>query len=260
MQRKLAPILVWAFLLLLLPSSILAQDGEDEFTEDFPIQDCIFKTQGTNEYFILKPFRQAVFNNSECVEEGECDELEEVVITVLNETRQVSFEVDGETVTALTRVVEERETADGELVEISQNYFAECKDTQDVYYFGEDVDIFNEDGSVSHEGAWLAGENGALPGIIFPGAAFLLGARYFQELAPGVALDRAEHVDMGLDIEVPAGEFEGCVEVEETTPIDPEEESTKIYCPGIGLVVDDEVQLVELSGPGASWSLPPIED
>ena len=33
--------------------------------------------------------------------------------------------------------------------------------------------------------------------MIMPGT-FLLGARYFQELADGIALDRAEHMEMGL--------------------------------------------------------------
>ena len=75
-----------------------------------------------------------------------------------------------------------------------------------------------------------------------PGGAFLLGARYFQEIAPEVALDRAEHVAMNLDIEVPAGDFEDCVEVEETTPLE-KGISTKIYCPGTGLVFDDGLEL-----------------
>ena len=71
---------------------------------------------------------------------------------------------------------------------------------------------------------------------------FLLGARYFQEIAE-VAMDRAEHVDMGLKIEVPAGDFEDCVQVEETTPLDRKSLSTKIYCPGTGLVFDDGLEL-----------------
>ena len=66
----------------------------------------------------------------------------------------------------------------------------------DVFYFGEDVDIF-ENGTISHDGAWLAGVDDALPGLLMPGT-FLLGARYFQEVASGVALDRSENVEMGL--------------------------------------------------------------
>jgi hypothetical protein len=48
---------------------------------------------------------------------------------------------------------------------------------------------------------------------------------------------------MILTVDVPAGEFSACVEVLETTPLDPKEESAKIYRAGIGLVIDDVVQL-----------------
>ena len=55
-------------------------------------------------------------------------------------------------------MVEERETEDGELVEVSRNFFAICEETNSVFYFGEEVDD-DEDGEiVGHEGAWLAGE------------------------------------------------------------------------------------------------------
>ena len=144
----------------------------------------------------------------------------------------------------LTRVVEEREWADGELVEVSNNFFAICRKTNSVFYFGEDVDIYEDGEIVSHEGAWRAGVNGAMPGIIMPGT-FLLGSRYFQEIAPGVAMDRGENVEMGLEMETEAGLFCGCVKVLETTPLEPDAESEKIYCPGIGLVVDDEVRIVK---------------
>lgn len=75
------------------------------------------------------------------------------------------------------------------------------------------------------------------------GGAFLLGARYFQESAPGVALDRAEHVAMDLEIEVKAGEFDDCVKIVETTPLERGSVSTKFYCPGTGLVIDGDLQL-----------------
>lgn len=96
-------------------------------------------------------------------------------------------------------------------------------------------------------GAWRAGENGARPGIILPGGPFLLGSRYFQEIAPQVAMDRGEHINMGLEITVPAGStFTDCVAVEENTPLDKKELSTKIYCPGVGLVIDDDLELVQI--------------
>jgi hypothetical protein len=75
---------------------------------------------------------------------------------------------------------------------------------------------------------------------------FLLGSRYAQEIAPGVAQDRAEHVAEGLEVETDAGTFRNCVEVTETTPLEPGAESTKVYCPRVGLVADNDLLLVEI--------------
>jgi hypothetical protein len=129
------------------------------------------------------------------------------------------------------------------LLEVSRNFFAICCRANAVYYFGEEVDIYEDGEIVSHDGAWRAGRDGARPGIMLPGT-FLLGSCYYQEIAPGIAMDRAEHVAMGLTIETPAGLFENCVAIRETTPLDPEEEGSKFYCPGVGLVVDEELELL----------------
>jgi hypothetical protein len=215
-----------------------AQHEEPEFTTDFRLEDCKFKTRGANPYFILEPGYQLVLEGEE---EGALIHIE---ITVLNETKTVDVPELGE---VKTRVVEEVETADGELVEVSRNFFAICSPRNDVIYFGEEVDIYEEGVIVSHEGAWLAGqpdEDGlAEPGLIMPGT-FLLGSRYFQEQADGIALDRAEHTAMGIEITVPAGTFTDCVEVTETTPLEPDSESVKVYCPEVGLVTDDPLELV----------------
>jgi hypothetical protein len=50
---------------------------------------------------------------------------------------------------------------------------------------------------------------------------------------------------MGLEVTVPAGTFEDCVLVLETTPLEPGAETEKTYCPGVGLVIDDVVELIE---------------
>ena len=219
---------------------------ERPFTDQFPIAECTFQTTGGNAYFILTPGRELHYSNQSCVDEGECSELEELVITVTEEARDVTFPVNGVPRTVTTRIVEERETADGDLVEISRNFFAECAGTGDVYYFGEEVDIYTDGKITSHEGAWLAGQGGALPGIVMPGGAFLLGSRYFQEIAPGVALDRAEHVAMGLELDLPIGDLDRCVQVEETTPLEKKSVSEKFYCAGVGLVIDGDQELVSV--------------
>ncbi len=217
----------------------MAQGEEPLFTADFRLEDCQFKTIGANPYFILEPGYRLTLESEE---NGETTRL---VITVLNKTQKVILPGIGE---VNTRVVEERETVDGELVEVSKNFLAICEKTNNVVYFGEDVKIFNEDGSISHAGGWRAGRpdgNGlAEPGVLMPGS-FLLGSRYFQEIADGIAMDRAENVEMGLVVTVPAGTFGQCVRVRETTPLEPGAESHKVYCPGVGLVMDDVLQLVD---------------
>jgi hypothetical protein len=234
---------------LLLPEGVWAKNYEDkkaEFTATFPIADCNFLTSGSNPYFKLVENRVLHYDNMQCFADGDCDELEELQITVLPEFEMFSFEYNGQMVDVTARVIEEYETADGEFKERSRNFFGECEGTQDVYYFGEDVTV--ADGS--HPGQWRVGEDGALPGIVFPGGAFLLGARYFQEVAPNAeALDRAEHVEMGLEITVGAGTFENCVKINETTPLDKHELSEKWYCPGVGLVQDNDLTLREIVEP-----------
>ncbi len=166
---------------------IAVEPEEDEFTTEFDLTSCRFKTIGANPYFILIPGYQLVL-------EGEEDDEEiHLEITVLRDTEKIYLEGIGR---IKTRVVEEREWIDDELVEVSRNFFAICRKTNDVYYFGEDVDIYEDGEIVSHEGSWRAGEDDAMPGIIMPGT-FLLGSRYYQEVAPDVAMDRAEHMAMG---------------------------------------------------------------
>jgi hypothetical protein len=211
--------------------------------QQFPLEDCHFQPRGGNAFFELTPGRQLYLTNQECVAAGECEELEELWITVLRETRDVVLRDDGRRRRVTTRIVEEMEMADGELVEISRNFFATCKPFNDVYYFGEDVDIYEDGKIVSHDGQWLAGRNNAEPGIIMIDSGFLIGARYFQEIAPDVALDRAEHVAIDLEVNTPAGKFDDCIQVTETTPLEPGHESIKFYCPHAGLIADGELKL-----------------
>jgi hypothetical protein len=216
-----------------------------EFTSEFRLEDCRFEDRSNfkradNPHFPLKPGYQLVL---EGMEDGE---LIRVEITVLQQTENLWLEIDGELRKIKTRVVEERESADGELKEVSRNFFAICRNTNDIFYFGEDVDDYEDGMIVGHGGAWRAGVDGATPGIIMPGR-FLLGSRYFQEMALGIAEDRGENVEMGLEVVTPAGTFFDCVRVVETSPLDAGAESEKTYCPNVGLVVDDVVTLVEIN-------------
>ena len=219
------------------PSVIGASEFKKEassFTTDFRLDECTFSSVGSNEYFILEPGYQLLLAGEEK------DTLVELAITVLNETVMVNG--------VETRVVEEVEWEDGELVEISRNYFAICNETNSVFYFGEDVDIYEDGEIVSHEGAWIAFSDGAEPGLMMPGIV-LLGARYFQEIAPDVAMDRAEIVEMDATIETPAGTFDDCLVTFETTPLEPDAKDFKLYAPGVGLIKDGAAELVGIVTP-----------
>jgi hypothetical protein len=208
-------------------------DGRrSDWLSDFQIAGRTLAATGKNPYFILEPGFQLVL-------EGRGQRL---TITVLNETK----EVDG----TLTRVVEEREEKSGQLVEVSRNYFAISPDTGDVFYFGEDVDMY-EDGKITgHSGAWQAGQSNAKPGLITPGR-LTVGMKYYQEQAPGKAMDRARVVSLTETRKTPAGTFTGCLKTEESSALSPREKEFKIYAPGIGLIQEEDLLLTRY-GPAAS--------
>ncbi len=159
-----------------------------------------------------------------------------VQVTVTDETKTV----DGK----LTRVVEEREWVDGKLYEVAINYFAMCAATKDVFYFGEDVDFYKDGKVVKHTGAWLAGKDGAKAGLIMPGNP-KLGMKYYQEIAPGVAMDRAEIVELDSVCRSPAGTFPKCLRTKEGTALNPFEAEYKLYAPNIGIIGDEDLRVTK---------------
>jgi hypothetical protein len=101
--------------LLAVSAGAHAEGGQDGFTDDFPIDDCKFSTTGGNPYFILRPGRQLIYDNDACVASGECEDTSRLQITVLNQTRDIVLVDDGVKRTVTTRVVEEKEWANGPL-------------------------------------------------------------------------------------------------------------------------------------------------
>ena len=195
-----------------------------KWTKSFGHENCTFSTVGRNRFFILEPGHQLVLQSSE----------EKVVITVLDETKKIG--------NVKTRIVEEREEKNGELAEVSRNFFAICKEHGDVFYFGEEVDDYKDGKIVAHSGAWRADEAHSQAGIIMPGT-ILLGARHYQEIAPN-AMDRAEIISDDVTMVTPAGTFRNCLRVEETSGLDPDEKCYKTYAPGVGLIQDEDLLLI----------------
>lgn len=183
---------------------------------------------GRNPYFVLEPGYQLLLKKAEGPDT--------LTVTVLNETRTV----DG----VETRVVEERETENGQLLEVSRNYFAISKDTRDLFYFGEDVDIYKDGKVTGHGGAWLAGVDGAKPGLMLPGEP-KAGMRFLQEQAGDVARDRSEVVSTSTEATTPAGKFTHCLKVSDDSATKKEDPETKVYAPSVGLIVDEDFRLAK---------------
>jgi hypothetical protein len=215
--------------LLLLCTFGFAQKKGDDFTRSLMQDSCTFTASGRNLYFILEPGYQLVLEGKDGKDSAR------LVITVLNDTRRIG--------NVETRVVEENESVNGKTVEISRNFFAFCRQTGSIYYFGEEVDMYKDGKIVNHEGAWTAqGPNTC--GLVMPGLV-LVGAKYYQEIAPNVAMDRAEIISNTESMQTPAGNFTGVLKTLESTPIEIGEKEYKYYAPGIGLIKEENLLLVK---------------
>jgi hypothetical protein len=199
--------------------------ANNAWQEDFGITHCKMASTGRNDYFVLEPGHQLVLEHGKV----------RMQITVLNETKVV----DGVT----TRVVEEREWDQGVIQEVSRNYYAICEQSKDVLHFGEDVEVYKDGKLLKNDGTWQAGSNGHRPGLVIAGQP-KLGMKYYQEIAPGVTLNRGEVVSLTATCKTAAGTFKNCLKIRGTSGMDAKKLEYKFYAPQIGLVQDEKMRLV----------------
>ncbi len=200
------------------------------FQESFGVDKKDLAPHGRNPFFVLEPGWQLVLQGKEGRDEVR------VVITVLGGTRKIDGVECG--------ILEERETENGKLAEVSRNFFAISKTSNAVFYFGEEVDDYEDGKIVGHAGAWESGKQGARFGLFMPGTP-LIGARFYNEYAPRIAMDRVEVLSVTETVKTPAGTFEGCVRWRETTPLEPGAKDHKAFARGIGFVQDGPLKLVK---------------
>jgi hypothetical protein len=210
---------------LLVVGAMLTSALGAEWRSDFPVDPYRLGPSGSNPYFILTPGHTLHFT------EGSVRRT----VAVLAQT----VIIDG----VECRVVEDREMKNGKPVEVTRDYYAIDRVTGDVYYFGEDVDIYKGGRIVSHKGSWRSGVGDAKYGLMMPGA-LRVGDRFMQERAPRQkALDRSEIVAMGERVVTPAGIFE-CARLRDSSAIE-KGGGDKWYAPGVGLVKDGKAVLVK---------------
>jgi hypothetical protein len=224
--------------------ALLVACGDDPTQPEYDPQldPADFVPQVTNQFFPLVPGTTYSY-------EGETDEgTETTVVEVLNETKTIL----GITAT----VVRDRVFLDGELIEDTFDWFAQ-QNTGDVWYLGEDSKEIENGEVVSTEGSWEAGVDGAKPGIIMWGdPAAHLNEEHRQEFYEGVAEDVATVIGLDEAAEVPYGGFTGCIRTEDRNPLEPGTEEHKVYCPGVGQVLEEpadgggeRIELIEVAEP-----------
>jgi hypothetical protein len=212
----------------LIAAAALAWQGETGgWRSKFPVDKKNLSATGANQYFVLTPGFRLYYEHGKNT----------LTTTVLNETKVI----DG----VETRAIEDRETKNGQLAELTRDYYAIDRTTNDVYYFGEDVDTYKNGKVVGHEGAWLSGVKGARFGLMMPGQ-IIVGQMFYQEQAPGVGMDRAEVVAVGETVKTPAGVFKNCVHMKETSALEKGMADHKWYAPGVGMVKEGEFVLVRI--------------
>jgi hypothetical protein len=122
----------------------------------------------------------------------------------------------------------------GKLHERTTDWYSQDKQGN-VWYFGEKTAEFDRNGHVaSTEGTWLAGVNGAKPGIYMP-AHPRVGQTGRQEYYKGHAED---HFRVAAVIGTVTSGAEASVLTEETTPLEPGVLDNKLYVRGVGVVVE----------------------
>jgi hypothetical protein len=203
-----------------------------------------------NTYFPVVPLRLKVH---------ELGDGDEVVIEV-HRTGTRTFTLAGGT-NVDCRILEEWEYEDGELIEISINYFAQADDGT-VYYFGEVVDIYEDGSVVSNEGSWLVGgpsggdpaetATASQPAVFMP-ADPEVGDVWKPEDLPDADIEEFVKAKQFVKaVEVDAGVYEDVLRVREKTPA----VEFKWYAPGVGFLKGKErsdiLQMTELEDYGSA--------
>jgi hypothetical protein len=215
------------------PNTAQRQANQTAKEYDPQINPADFSTKITNKYFSLPVGRKMVFESP--LENGVNEKIE---IEVLKETKVIG---GVETIVYLDKVYN-----DGQLVEETRDYLAQHKNG-DVWYFGEDVNNFENGKLKDHHGTFLHGKDGAKAGIWMK-AEQKVGDSYRQEYYPGEAEDMRDTIATNVTVSTKLGKYTGCVIVYDWTPLESSSREHKYYCPHTGsLVLNQDLETGERS-------------
>jgi hypothetical protein len=204
-----------------LSSGPILTDNPAGVVEDVPyapdIDPADFGTTVSNPYWPLAPGTTRTYDGGG----------EHLVITVTSSTRPV-MGID-------TIVVRDREYDGASLIEDTEDWFAQDVDGN-VWYFGENTAECAGGKVSSRVGAWEAGFDGALPGIVML-ASPRLGDYYRQEFYEGQAEDVARVRELGASADHGGDKvYDEVIVTEDFTALEPTQLEYKSYAPGVGLI------------------------
>lgn len=130
----------------------------------------------------------------------------------------------------------DRTIVDGVLAEESIGWYA-TDIHGNVWFLGEDSRELSENGQLETVESWRAGRDGARAGIVM-WANPQVGSIYYQAYVDDQELDVAEVLSTSASVDVPAGRFDSCVVVEDTSALEPGAREQKYYCRDIGFVLE----------------------
>jgi hypothetical protein len=183
-----------------------------------------FVSRVSNRYFRLRP--GAIFTYEKRSPQG----TERTEIEVTGQRKRV--------LGVLTTVVRHRGWLNGQLIEDARDWYAQDR-RGNVWYFGEEVDNYENGRLKDHSGSWEAGINGAKPGIVMLNEP-IVGLTYRQEYYKGQAEDMGTVIALNRTVRSPYGTFRGCLQTRDWSVIDRTVNEYKYYCPQVGFLTLEE--------------------
>jgi hypothetical protein len=204
-------------------------DSEDSHPYELPqaaepveLDPADFVPSIDNPYWPMKPGSRWVYRETDA--EGT---EQRVVVTVTNRTKAIQG--------IEATVVHDQVTEDGELIEDTQDWYAQDK-WGGLWYLGEDTTEYENGKPVNKKGSWEAGVDGAQAGLIIPPSPEV-GMSYRQEYYAGEAEDRGRILSLDELIEVPFGSYDDVLMTRDWTPLEPDVLEHKFYAKGVGPVL-----------------------
>ncbi len=138
-------------------------------------------------------------------------------------------------------VIQDRLYLNGRLEERTTDWYAQDR-RGNVWYLGERTATLDSHGrTISTEGSWLAGVQGARAGIYMP-AHPRPGETGRQELYHGHAEDQFEVLSVTAAVRSPAVSSDRALLTRETTPLEPGTVDHKFYVRGVGNVREQTIK------------------